>query len=116
MQQSASKRNWRTRLSLFVVLAYLVGLLSPAIASAKPVVAQPLAPQADVVIAEYGFEDGTTQGWYGRGAALVVSHPLCPACCSITQKFWRLRPRMVSWARAAWLRSTSTCVSQALRG
>jgi len=73
MQQISSKRNWRTRLSLFVVLAYLTGLLSPAMLSAGPVVAQPLAPQADVVIAEYDFEDGTTQGWYGRGAAVVAS-------------------------------------------
>jgi len=73
MQQSSSKRNWRARLSLFVVLAYLVGLLSPAMIPAAPVLAQPLAPQADVVIAEYDFEDGTTQGWYGRGAAVVAS-------------------------------------------
>jgi len=41
--------------------------------SAVPVVAQPLAPQADVPIASYGFEDGTTQGWYGRGSAVVAS-------------------------------------------
>ncbi len=73
MQQTSAKRNWRTRLSLFVVLAYLIGLLSPAVAPAKPAVAQPLAPQADVVLATYGFEDGTTQGWYGRGAAVVAS-------------------------------------------
>jgi len=73
MQQISSKRNWRTRLSLFVVLAYLVGLLSPAAFSAGSVVAQPLAPQADVVMATYGFEDGTTQGWYGRGSAVVAS-------------------------------------------
>ncbi len=73
MQQISSKRNWRTRLSLFVVLAYLVGLLSPAMFSAGLVVAQPLAPQADVVLATYDFEDGTTQGWYGRGTAVVAS-------------------------------------------
>ncbi|HOT90185.1 MAG TPA: endo-1,4-beta-xylanase [Anaerolineae bacterium] len=61
------------RLSLFVVLAYLISLLAPAAIPAAPVVAQPLAPQADVVMATYGFEDGTTQGWYGRGAAVVAS-------------------------------------------
>ena len=73
MQQISTKRNWRTRLSLFVVLAYLTGLLSPAILSAVPVVAQPLAPQADVVVKEYDFEDGTTQGWWVRSDAITTT-------------------------------------------
>ncbi|MFN2108759.1 MAG: carbohydrate binding domain-containing protein, partial [Anaerolineae bacterium] len=71
MQQSSSKRNWRTRLSLFVVLAYLIGLLSPSMALAEPVVVQPLVPQATVV-AEYDFEDGE-QGWWGRGTGVTVT-------------------------------------------
>ncbi|MFN2282907.1 MAG: endo-1,4-beta-xylanase, partial [Anaerolineae bacterium] len=66
-----SKRNWRTRLSLFVVLAYLIGLLSPSMALAEPVVVQPLVPQATVV-AEYDFEDGE-QGWWGRGTGVTVT-------------------------------------------
>ncbi len=70
MPQISSKQNWRTRLSLFVVLAYLIGLLSPAVIPAQPVVAQPLAPQA-TPIKTYDFEDNTTQGWYGRGAAVL---------------------------------------------
>ncbi len=68
MQQRSVTRNWRKRLSIFVVLAYLSGLLIPV---AAPVVAQPLTPQ-ETVIAEYGFEDGTPQGWYGRGANVSV--------------------------------------------
>jgi len=71
MQQISAKRNWRTRLSLFVVLAYLVGLVSPAMLFAGPVVAQPLAPQ-DTVIAEYDFEDGE-QGWWPFGSTTVAA-------------------------------------------
>jgi endo-1,4-beta-xylanase len=74
MQQISSNQNWRARLSLFVVLAYLMSLLSPAMVLAAPEVAQPLAPQdtQETIVAEYGFEDGTAQGWYGRGATVTV--------------------------------------------
>ncbi|MEJ5309790.1 MAG: endo-1,4-beta-xylanase [Anaerolineae bacterium] len=71
MQQTSVKRNWRTRLSLFVVLAYLIGLLSPAVAPAKPAVAQPLAPQ-DTLVKTYDFEDGV-QGWWPFGSTTVAA-------------------------------------------
>ncbi|HEU5469553.1 MAG TPA: endo-1,4-beta-xylanase [Actinophytocola sp.] len=48
----------------------VLGLLLPA---------APLAPtaQADdpVVVAGYDFEDGTSQGWFGRGSAIVAATP-----------------------------------------
>jgi len=71
MQQSASKRNWRKQLSLFVVLAYLVGLVSPAMFPTAPVLAQPLAPQ-DTLVETYDFEDGV-QGWWPFGSTTVVT-------------------------------------------
>ncbi|MBN2389990.1 MAG: endo-1,4-beta-xylanase [Anaerolineae bacterium] len=71
MQKSSSKRSWRKRLSLFVVLAYLVGLLSPAMVTAEPVAAQSLAPQ-ETVIATYDFEDGE-QGWWSFGGSTVAA-------------------------------------------
>ncbi len=63
-----SNRNWRKPLSLLLVLSFLAGLVSPLMSS--PVVAKPLAPQAEVV-ATYGFEN-STQGWYGRGPAQIA--------------------------------------------
>jgi endo-1,4-beta-xylanase len=68
-RNSSAKRLWACPLSLFAALVAIVSLVFP-IAPSLDVIAKPLAPQ-DTLIVEYNFDDGTEQGWTGRGDASV---------------------------------------------
>jgi endo-1,4-beta-xylanase len=64
-KKSLAKRKWGSSLSLLVVFAAITSLLFPTgpyhnVAAADP-----------VVVAQYDFEDGTEQGWVGRGDAVL---------------------------------------------
>ncbi len=70
-RRTLSNRNWYKSLSLLVVFSFLTGFVFPAMTAPAPVVAKPLAPQAEVVEV-YDFEDNTAQGWAGRGSAVLA--------------------------------------------
>src|SRR4051812_7795308 len=59
----------RTPTRVWIAGLAVVGLILPA---------APLAPTAaadPTTVASYDFEDGTAQGWFGRGSAAVAAAP-----------------------------------------
>jgi endo-1,4-beta-xylanase len=60
-----AKRKWVSPLSLFVVLASIAGFLF------LPGPFGNVAAADSEIVAEYDFENGTEQGWVGRGDAVV---------------------------------------------
>jgi endo-1,4-beta-xylanase len=84
-RKSSAKRLWACPLSLFAALVSIASLMFPltpsldvAVAAAEaPAIAETdakplLAPQA-TVIAEYDFDDGTTQDWGPFGSSIVTA-------------------------------------------